>query len=458
MTSKRFSSALLRARRARIELKIWLGKHAFSPRRFDLIDLGVLGIMLTSLGALVLMLGEISVSYKELNKLYGSDSWLFSWLRVCVEIFGSNDYALRGSLLLTHMLNMWLMYGIGRIYLRKKRDCLLLILLYALLPGVNISALLLYESVFIIFALLLVCYVQLRFHRIPYVLLTLIGLLDMVFCTLFIALGIHALLKRNTTALMIALLGFGVNMFLYSDSIHGVPQAYFLDELGAMAMLFSPLVFLYYIYTLYAALVRRKDYSLLILVSVSGIIFSLLLSLRQDIDIARFAPACVVGLPALVYGFYNDMRSRLRIYRTRFKVRMGVIFSVLCIELFCLFGNKISYLFSPEPNFARSYYVAKDLARELEKRNVENLKVQDSRLALRLGFYGISAGSGACLYTLDSKDPAKSSPQRPAKAATSTAKTAPPAKATKSQEIIEIRYLGTPIARYTLVRDNACRI
>ena len=447
MTSKRFFRFLPELgrklppdilARARIELKIWLNKHAgtMSPRRFDVIDFGVVAIMLISLGALLFMISEISISYKEITKLYGSDLWLFAWLRVCLEIFGVGDYSLRGSLLLTHAINMWLMYAIGRIYLRKKRDCLLLILLYALLPGVNISAILLYESVFIIFGFLLVCYLQLRFKRIPYVLLIAIGLLDLAFCTLFIALGIHALHKRNNTALITALLGFGINMFLYSSSIHGVPQAYFLDELGAMAMLFSPLVFLYYIYTLYAALVRRKDYSLLVLVSISGIIFSLLLSLRQDIDIAKFAPACVVGLPALVYGFYNDMRSRLRIYRTRFKVRMAVIFSVLCVEVFCLFGNKFVYLFSLEPNYARSYYVAKDLAHELSSRGVKNLKIQDSTLALRLGFYGIGAGSGACLYTLDSSSP----------------------KSTKSKDIIEVRYLGKLIARYKLVRNNACRI
>lgn len=426
--------------RTRIELKIWLNKHTntISHKRFDLVDLGVVAIMLASLSALLFMISEISISYKEITKLYGSDLWLFAWLRVCLEIFGVSDYSLRASFLLMHTINMWLMYAIGKIYLRKKRDCLLLILLYALLPGINISAILLYESVFIIFGFLLVCYLELRFGRVPYVLLIVIGLLDLVFCILFIALGIRALHKRNNAALIVALLGFGINMFLHSHSIRGVPQAYFLDELGAMAMLFSPLVFLYYIYTLYAALVRRKDYSLLVLVSVSGIIFSLLLSLRQDIDITKFAPACVVGLPALVYGFYNDMRSRLRIYRTRFKVRMAVIFSVLCIEVFCLFGNKFVYLFSLEPNYARSYYVAKDLARELSSMGVENLKIQDSTLALRLGFYGIGAGSGACLYTLDSS--------------------APSPKPTKSQDIIEIRYLGKLIARYKLVRNNACRI
>ena len=352
---------------------------------------------------------------------------------VCLEIFGSNDYALRSSLIAVHICNMWLMYMIGRIYLRKRRDSLFLVLLYALLPGVNLSALLLYESGFIIFVLLVICFIQLRFKRVPYVLICLAGMLDLVFCVLFIALGIYAILHRKSKVLVVALVGFGGNMFLHSGSIAGVPEAYSLDVLGAFAMLFSPLLFLYYIYTLYAAIARHKDYSLMVLISVSGLIFSLLLSLRQEIDIAKFAPLCVVGLPVLVYGFYNDMRVRLKIYRTRFKVRMGLVFLVLCVESFCLFGNKLTYLFSEQANFARNYYIAKDVASALKSRGIENLKVQNSVLALRLGFYGILAGNAACLYE-------ESTP------------------ITQKSEMIEIVYVGRVVARYKLVRSNACRI
>lgn len=414
--------------------RLWLHKRSLPKgRKYDVVDVGFLGILLGSVVLLVCMVGEISISYKELIKLHSSESWLFAWLRVCLEIFGSNDYALRSSLIAVHICNMWLMYMIGRIYLRKRRDSLFLVLLYALLPGVNLSALLLYESGFIIFVLLVICFIQLRFKRVPYVLICLAGMLDLVFCVLFIALGIYAILHRKSKVLVVALVGFGGNMFLHSGSIAGVPEAHFLDVLGAFAMLFSPLLFLYYIYTLYAAIARHKDYSLMVLISVSGLIFSLLLSLRQEIDIAKFAPLCVVGLPVLVYGFYNDMRVRLKIYRTRFKVRMGLVFLVLCVESFCLFGNKLTYFFSEQANFARNYYIAKDVASALKSRGIENLKVQNSVLALRLGFYGILAGNAACLYE-------ESTP------------------ITQKSEMIEIVYVGRVVARYKLVRSNACRI
>ena len=63
----------------------------------------------------------------------------------------------------------------------------------------------------------------------------------------------------------------------------------------------------------------------------------------------------------------------LKIYRTRFKVRMGLVFLVLCVESFCLFGNKLTYLFSEQANFARNYYIAKDVASALKSRGIKRI-------------------------------------------------------------------------------------
>lgn len=449
---------------AKIYAIIWLEKRARTKRKYDFTDLGFLALLALSVSALLYMISELSISYKELDKLYSSDSWLFAWLRLCVEVFGANDYALRGSFVLLHALNMLLMYSIGRIYLSKPNDSLFLALIYALIPGVNISALMLYESGFILFVLLLICYMQLRFRYIPYVMIFVAGCFDLVFCVLFVALGIYALIHRKTKTLIASLIGFGVNMFLYSSSIGGVPSAHFLDVLGSMAMLFSPLLFLYYVYTLYAALARRKEDSMMALISASGLVLCLLLSLRQEIDIISFAPLCVVGLPVLVFGFFSDMRVRLKAYRGRFKLRMFFVFSVLCLETFGIYGNKISYIFSPKPNFAYPYYIAKDVANELKARGIDSLKVQDSRLSFRLGFYGIGAGNNICLYSnaLDTsadkanrqnatQNPPQNTPARQNPAQNSARKNA-------SSENIDIVYLGRIVASFRLVRSNACRI
>ena len=53
----------------------------------------------------------------------------------------------------------------------------------------------------------MICFIQLRFKRVPYVLICLAGMLDLVFCVLFIALGIYAILHRKSKVLVVALVG-----------------------------------------------------------------------------------------------------------------------------------------------------------------------------------------------------------------------------------------------------------
>lgn len=412
----------------RLYLFLMCEKSLHTKRQFDIVDVWFLLILILSCGALLFMVSEMSISYKEANRLLSDTSLLYHFVRFLLDVFGVNDYSLKGSFIAIHCCNMILMYMIGRLYLRKASDSLFLVMIYALLPGVNFSALLLGKSGFIIFMLLLLCYAHLRYKRIPYVLIFLSGFFDIAFSVVFIALGIYAIRKRKTKTFIASIIGFGINMFLYSGVIEGVPKAYFLDSLGMLGVLFSPFLFIYLIYGLYAGVTRRNDDSLMLYIATSGIVLMLLLSMRQEIDMQSFAPLCVVGLPVMVYDFFHNMRVRLKIYRTRFKVRMLVIMVALCLQIFLLYGNKLTYLVSQTPNFASNYYIAKDVARILKSKHITTLKVQDSRLALRLNFYGIQTDSGKlCLYS-DNK---------------------------RNGESIKVRYMGRVIKEYVLVRD-AC--
>ena len=433
MTSKKYSKDSLRSY-LQLRLAIWLEKHSHTKRKFTIIDVWFVILLSINILSLLFTVSEISISFKESEKLLFPSSLLFWWIDFVTEIFGANDYSLRGSCIAIHCCNVILLYMIGRLYLKKPSDSLFLVAIYMLLPGINFSAILLYESGFIIFMLLLICYIHLRYKRIPYILIFAGGLLNLALSVLFIALGIYAIRHKKTKTFIACIVGFGINMFAYSSDIGGTPSAHFLDALGELAMLFSPFLFLYYIYALYAGVARRKDDTLMIYISVSGLILTLLLSFRQEINIMNFAPLCVVGLPIMVFDFFNNMRVRLKIYRLKFKVRIFIICGVLCLETFMIFGNKLTYLFSPKPNFASNYYIAKDLAHILLSSNINGIKIQDHKLALRLNFYGINAGNTYCLYS-DTKHQTK-----------------------HKGETITIKYLGVVVARYTLVKNNACRI
>ncbi len=423
-------------------------EHSHTKTHFKILDLWFVLILFVSCGALLFMVSEVSISYKEAYRILREESFLCDLIWLLFDVFGVSDYSLRGSFIAIHCCNMVLLYKIGKLYLRKASDSLFLVVIYALLPGINLGAILISKSGFIIFMLLLICYVNLRYKRIPYVLIFLSGFFDIAFSVVFIALGIYAATKRKTKTFIASIIGFGINMFLYSNAFRtGVPKSYFLDSLGMFAMLLSPFLFIYLVYALYAGIAKRKEQSLMLYIASSGIVFGLLLSMRQQIDMHSFAPLCVVGLPIMVYDFFSNMRLRLKIYRARFFNRMFIILGVAFLHTFFIFGNKLTYLVSPNLNFASNYYIAKDVAKILESKQITTLKVQDSNLALRLNFYGIKTNnvnkfdknnadsevdsdfgldSGICLYNKSQKY--------------------------ENAESIKVRYMGRVIKEYALVR------
>ena len=135
---------------------------------------------------LFLLCGDISIHYKEAFGVFYSQDLAFIIARFSLKLFGYNDYALRLPFILIHMCNMFLLYKISRIYLKKPRDALVVILIYALLPGVMFSALFVLKSGLIIFVALLCCYYQMRYQKMPYIVMFFAIFLDGIFAILFL--------------------------------------------------------------------------------------------------------------------------------------------------------------------------------------------------------------------------------------------------------------------------------
>lgn len=336
---------------------------------------------------LFLLCGDISIHYKEAFGVFYSQDLAFDIARFSLKLFGYNDYALRLPFILIHMCNMFLLYKISRIYLKKPRDALVVILIYALLPGVMFSALFVLKSGLIIFVALLCCYYQMRYQKMPYIVMFFAIFLDGSFAILFFALFFYALKNKNTLGMILSLLFFALNMYFFGLDVSGVPRNYFLSNLGNMALFFSPLLLIYYIYTLYNAL--RKQNNVLVDIGASSMFFVVLLSLRQDVDLETLFPMSVVALPVAIKQFFSDMRVRLPSFRVGYVRRFVMILALLFIQTSLLYGNKIFYLFGMENHFASSYYISKDVARLLKQKGIDAIKTSSRKLELALRFYGI---------------------------------------------------------------------
>lgn len=368
--------------------RFWLERHSQTRRPFDVIDIFFLIIAFASIAVQLFMISQISISYKEAYGFFYSDDFIFDLARWSAELFGHNDYALRSPFVIVHFLNMILIYAISRVYLKKSTDSLFAVLVYAMLPGVNFSGILVTKSGWIILITLWMCYINLRYQRIPYLSLFLSVFIDSSSSVLFLAVAFYAIRNKMPKTMVYALCGFALNMNLFDFDIGGRPQGHFLDILGEFAMLFSPFLFIYYNYTLYWAITKNQN-NLMVYISVTALVFDLLLSIRQNINSEIFAPMIVAGLPIMIKSFFHDMRVRLPRFRTRYKMRFFIVFAALFLETFCLFSNKLTYIFSAKNNFAINYYIAKELSSAIKKYGISSIHTKDEDLALRLKFYGI---------------------------------------------------------------------
>lgn len=337
---------------------------------------------------LSLTIDEISISYKEALNYFSQNTIAGSIAYFSTQLFGRNDFALRLPFLLTHLCNLILLYSICKHYLKRPVDWLLCVAIFALLPGINVISILVSKSVFVLFLTLLLCYLHIKSYKVLfYPLCGAVGFLDPAFSIVFLALFFYSLRHKHNRTLCFSLVGFGINMYLFNLHIGGIPKTHFLDTLGLLSLLYSPVLFIYFFYTLYHSLLK-KEHSLILYIGATSIVFTILLSLRQEIDLYTFLPLSAVGLPVMIKVFMHDLRIRLLPFRASYLRRFYLIVVPLLLETSLLFCNKIFFLFDKH-HFLDSFYYSKEIAKELKAKDIHAIK-SSSRLALPLEFYGIS--------------------------------------------------------------------
>lgn len=348
---------------------------------------------------LFLFLNTLSISYSESLRFFGLNlgAGFFDFARVfstlSVKIFGQNDFTLRLPFLILHLCNTLLMFYFALLFLKKEKDALFCALLFCLLPGVNAAALLVSNIGIVIFLTLLLCIIEQKTQRIFYPLLFLMALVDKSFALVFLALIFYGISKKNTFLIFIALFLFALNMYLYGLGIGGYPRGYFIDSNGHLLLIFSPLLFLYFLYTLYRYC-NAKTKPLVWYIAIISLTFIWIISLRQKVQTEVFAPLLLVALPLMVSLYFSGLRVRLPQFRTRYKIPFFATFIVLIFTSGILFLSKPLFLLLPnfENHFAKNHFLAKELAIALKQKNITSIKT-NKKMQLRLKFYGITQGN-----------------------------------------------------------------
>ncbi len=340
---------------------------------------------------LFLQTSELSISHLEALILYGDISFLQILINISFYIFGQNDFSLRLPMIIMHIFSILLLYLISFRYLKYERDRLWLILIFALLPGVISSSIIVNSAGLVIFGLLLFIYIYENFSsKYSYLLLLILSVIDSGFIYLFLALTLYSYHLKNIKFTVFNLFILLISITLYGVNTHGMPKGYFLDAIGLYAAIFTPIVFIYIFYILYRRYLT-KEINLIWFISSVTLLLSLLLSFRQRIEVEIFAPYLIMALPLAAQTFSSSYKVRLKVFRTKYKGIFILSLILLFLNSIVVIFNKEIYTFIDKPtkHFAYKMHVAKELASEIKNKGI-NCVNTTTKMSNRLHFYGVT--------------------------------------------------------------------
>ena len=296
--------------------------------------------------------------------------------------------------LLVGLFSIYLYYRVTHIYLEREEDRHLATAIYMLLPGIITALTLANISILVIPVVLifLLAYDRglLWAQALSMLLLFVIHDAAIVF---FISIFIYALLRKEAS--LMGLSGFFLILSavtLRGVAIGGRPAGYFPDLFGLYAALFSPLLFIYFFYTMYRILLREKK-NILWYISFFALVGSLLLSVRQRVNLTDFAPYVVISIVLMLDTYHKSVRIRLPEYRGRYRLGFSLVMLVLLLSSLTIVFHKLffSVMSDPRKHFAAKLYEPYWLAKSLKKKGIYCDDLHDERVATQLRFYGIES-------------------------------------------------------------------
>lgn len=344
---------------------------------------------------------SLSISYKEALNVFVNNSILTIITNTSIYFFGQNDIALRLPFILFYFFSVILMYKITENYFKYEKDRFIGILIFMMLPGVLSASLLVNSAIIVTFCTLLYVYHYNKYKTHSYILLIIFFIIDNSFAILYLALFFFSLKEKDKKLLYFSLILFVLSMYIYGFSTDGKPKGFLVDTVAIYATIFSPILFLYFIYTMYRAGIK-KEKSLAWYISVTALLLSVIISFRQRVYIEDFAPFVVISIPLMLKTFLHSYRVRLKEFRKIYNILAILIIGMLSLNVIFTFVNKPLYILLPNQtkHFVYQYHFIKELSKELKSRNIDNL-TGDNELLLRLKFYGINQGED---YYISMKD------------------------------------------------------
>ncbi|KYJ87070.1 hypothetical protein [Sulfurovum riftiae] len=331
------------------------------------------------------------ISPHEAKLLYASHdiaAVLIQWSREYVPGF----IGLRVFFIFFGFLSIWFFYELSRRHFEKREDAYLATFIFMLMPGIITASTMANIGIVVLPLVLLfvLLYEKGEMVWLPFIMLALFFVHEasIIFFVALLFYGITHKDKKLTIAASAFLLAFiylakGIN-------IGGRPSGHFAEIFGLYATLFSPLVFLYFFYTMYRILLRGER-GLIWYISFTAFTFSLVLSIRQRIYLTDFAPYVLAAVVLMLDQFNLSLRVRLPQFQKWYRRGFYIVMAFLLLSALIIIFHKTLYLISsdPEKHFAKRIYRPYYLAKELKAKGINCYDTENVRERYQLRYYGL---------------------------------------------------------------------
>jgi len=332
------------------------------------------------------------ISPHEAKILYTSQDIASTFMKLG-ESFISGFFGLRVFFILFGFVSILFFYEFSRRYFSKREDAYLSTFIFMLLPGIVTGSTLVNVAIIVLPLVLLfvLLYEKKHFVLLPFIMLALFFIHE-ASIIFFIAVLIYAVIHKDKK--LATLSGAFLIAFVYlakGIEIGGRPSGHFAEVFGLYAAVFSPLVFLYFFYTMYRILLREKK-TLLWYISFTALAFSLILSIRQRVSITDFAPYVMIAIPLMIDVYHRSLRVRLPEFQKRYKLGFKVVIFSLFLSVFVIVLYQVMFfvLTDHKVYFSNRIYAPYFLAKELKSKGIHCKDTSNVRERYQLQYYNIT--------------------------------------------------------------------
>ena len=339
--------------------------------------------------AIIYLLSSTPISPHEAYLLFEGQDLVAQLIRLS---FNSVDFwSLRVVFYMFGTLNIYLYYQLSKIYFKSINDVYFSTTIFMLLPGIITSMALANISVIIITVVLLFILAHKKGYRYVEILLMIILLFvhneAIIF---FISILIYSIYQKARLLLYSSIILSIISIYLYSFMIGGKPSGHFIEIFGLYSAIFSPFLFIYFLFAIYKA---KSNRDILWYISFISLIFSLLLSIRQRIYITEFTSYVLVGLILMIQVYHNSLRVRLKEYQKVYKRIFYFMMSSLIISsLIIIFHQSIfNFIDNPKKHFAYDIYEIYWVSQKIDKGLLSCYDTNKSKKKYQLKYYKINS-------------------------------------------------------------------